>query len=225
MLIDWYEPTATAILGLWQGFLVFIPNLIGAVLVFFLGWAISTGIGKLITELSRKAGLNRAFEKGVWKEAMEKDGIKVDIAAFVGSIFKWVFVIVFLLASIEILGLKQFADFIASVLNYLPNVLVGAIIFVVAIIIADLLEKVVKASVESMKPGYGGLVGTAVKWAILVFATLTILYQLRIAAELIQILFTGIVALIVIAGGIAFGLGGKDLAAEVLEDIKKKLKG
>lgn len=225
MLIDWYEPTATAILGLWQGFLIFIPKLIGAVLVFFLGWAISTGIGKLVTELSRKAGLNRAFEKGAWKEAVEKDGIKVDIAAFIGSIFKWVFVIVFLLAAIEILGLKQFADFIASVLNYLPNVLVGAIIFVVAIIIADMLEKVVKASVESMKPGYGGFVGTAVKWAILVFATLTILYQLRIASELIQILFTGVVALIVIAGGIAFGLGGKDLAAEVLEDIKKKLKG
>ncbi|MDD3728988.1 MAG: hypothetical protein PHH17_01565 [Candidatus Pacebacteria bacterium] len=223
MLIDWYEPTAAAILGLWQGFLVFIPKLTGSLLVFLIGWIIAAGLGKLVAEILRKLGLNSVFEKESWKEAIEKAELKIDVAGFIGSIFKWVLVIVFLLAAIEILGLRQFADFIVSVLNYLPNVLVAAIMFVVAIIIADFLEKITKASVERVWSGYGNLLGTLVRWSIWIFAVLTILYQLKIAPELILILFTGVVALITVAGGIAFGIGGKDIAAEFLSDIKKKL--
>ncbi|MDD2913137.1 MAG: hypothetical protein WCZ99_03645 [Candidatus Paceibacterota bacterium] len=223
MLIDWYEPTAAAILGLWQGFLVFIPKLTGSLLVFLIGWIIAAGLGKLVAEILRKLGLNSVFEKESWKEAIEKAELKIDVAGFIGAIFKWVLVIVFLLAAIEILGLRQFADFIVSVLNYLPNVLVAAIMFVVAIIIADFLEKITKASVERVWSGYGNLLGTLVRWSIWIFAVLTILYQLKIAPELILILFTGVVALITVAGGIAFGIGGKDIAAEFLSDIKKKL--
>lgn len=223
MFIDWYEPTAAAILGLWQGFIVFIPKLIGSLLVFVIGWIISSGIGKLIGDILRKVGLNKIFEKSAWKKAIEKAELKVDVSGFIGSIFRWVLVIVFLFAAIEILGLNQFANFIASILGYLPNVLVAAIIFVVAVIIADIAEKIVKASVEGVKVGYGNLVGTLVRWSIWIFAILTILYQLRIAPELILILFTGVIALITIAGGIAFGLGGKEIASDILSDIKKKL--
>ncbi len=223
MLINWTEPTIIAVLELWQGFLVFIPKLVGSLLVFVIGWIIAAGLGRLIAEILRKVGLNTIFEKEAWKEAIKKAELKIDVAGFIGAIFKWVLVIVFLLASIEILGLKQFADFIASILAYLPNVLVGAIIFVVAIIIADFLEKITKASVERVWAGYGSLLGTLVRWSIWVFAILTILYQLRIAPDLIRILFTGVVGLITIAGGIAFGLGGKDLAAELLKKGKEKL--
>ncbi len=223
MLIDWYEPTAAAILGLWQGFLIFIPKLTGALLIFIIGWIISAGLGKLVSEILRKVGLNTVFEKEAWKEAIEKADLNIDIAGFIGSIFKWVLVIVFLLAAIEILGLSQFADFIASILNYLPNVLVAAIIFVVAIIIADFTEKITKASVESIRAGYGNLMGTLVRWSIWIFAILTILYQLKIAPELILILFTGVVAMITIATGLAFGLGGKEIASDLLSEIKKKI--
>jgi hypothetical protein len=223
MIIDWYEPTASAILGLWEGFIIFLPKIVGSLLVFVIGWIISAGFGKLIAEILRKVGLNNIFEKEGWKEAIKKADLNIDVAGFVGSIFRWVLVIVFLLASIEILGLKQFADFIVSVLNYLPNVLVAAIIFVVAIIIADFAEKITKASVERIQSGYGNLVGTLVRWSIWIFAVLTILYQLRIAPELILILFTGIIALVAIAGGLSFGLGGKEIASDILKDIKKRL--
>ena len=156
------------------------------------------------------------------KDALEKAEFKVDATEFVGAAFKWVLVIVFLLAAVEVLGLTQFAGFLTNVLDYLPNVIVAVLIFVVAVIIADLLEKVVRAAVEGAKVGYGNLVGLIVRWSIWVFAIFAILYQLKIALGLIEILLSGIVGLVVLAGGIAFGLGGKEVAGEILRDLKGK---
>lgn len=223
-LIDWAQIITDAFSDLWGGFIDFIPKLIGAVVVFLIGWFISIAVGKLIAEILKKIKFDRIFEKGGWKNALEKAEIKVDSPTFIGAIFKWILMIVFLLAAVEILGLGQFANFLSNVLNYLPNVIVAALIFVVAIIIADVLEKIVRAAVEGVKVGYGHLVGAIVKWAILVFAILAILTQLKIAPSLIQILINGVVGLIVIAGGLAFGLGGKEVAAEVIRDLREKLR-
>ena len=132
---------------------------------------------------------------------------------------------VFLLAAVEILGLTQFAGFLSAVLAYLPNVVVAAFIFVAAVIIADILEKVVRATVESIRVGYGHIVGVIIRWSIWIFAIFAILVQLKIAQSLLNTLFTGLVGVIVVAAGLAFGLGGREIAAEVLRDLYKKLKG
>ena len=225
VVTDWFDTTVSALKDLWMGFIDFIPNLIGAIIVFLIGWLISIAIGKLIAEILKKIKFNRIFEKGGWKTAMEKADIKVDASAFIGAIIKWVLVIVFLAASVEILGFKELTYFLTGdVLPFLPNVVVAAFIFVVAVIIADILEKIVKAAVEGTKVGYGQLVGVIVKWSIWIFAIFAILLQLGIAESLIKIIIQGIVGLIVIAGGIAFGLGGKDVAGEIMQDLRNRLR-
>ena len=148
----------------------------------------------------------------------------MDASAFIGAIIKWVFAIVFLMAAVEVLGLKGFAGFLGNILGYLPNVVVAAFILVVTVIITDILEKVVRAAVESIKVGYGQVVAAIIRWSIWIFAILAILIQLRVAPSLIQTLFTGLIAVIVIAAGLAFGLGGKEIATDVLRDLYKKLK-
>jgi hypothetical protein len=225
MIGDWYLVTVGALQGLWGGFLGFLPSLIGAIIVFVIGWMVSVGFGKLVAGILKKLRFNQIFEKGNWDEALAKADIKVDTAAFIGAVVKWVLVIVFLMAAVEILGLGEFAGFLSSILGYLPNIVVAAFIFVVTVIMADLLEKVVRVSVESMKVGYGHMVGVIIRWSIWIFALLAILMQLKITPALTQTLLTGFVALLVIAGGLAFGLGGREIANEILKDLYKKLKG
>ena len=225
MLNDWIDITIESLKNVWQGFIDFIPRLIGALVLFIIGWIISVAIGKLVAEVLRRIKFNRIFEKGGWKTALEKAEIKVDASGFIGAIFKWVLMIVFLAAAIEILGFVQLTGFLTDVLNYLPNVVVAAFIFVIAVIIADILEKVVRAAVEGVKVGYGQLVGVIVKWSIWIFAILAILSQLRIEAanwiiDLVKIAFIGIVAMI----AIAFGLGGKEVAGEILRNLRNKFK-
>jgi len=221
----WAETTTVALQNLWQGFLSFIPNLIGAIIVFIIGWLISLGIGKLIAEILTRIKFNQLFERAGWQQALEKAELKVNAAEFVGAIVKWVLVIVFLLAAVEILGLVQFAGLVKNVLAYLPNVIVAALIFVVTVIVVDIVEKVVRAAVEGVKVGYGHFVSAIIKWSIWIFAVLAILHQLGIARSFMETLFTGFVAMLVIALGISFGLGGKEVAAEILRDLRNKLKG
>lgn len=221
---DWYTLTLQALQDLWQGFLNFIPTLIGAIIVFVIGWFISVAVGKLITKILDLIKLNKLFAKGQWDEALEKAGIKANVSGFLGGIVKWILVLVFLIAATEIVGLTQFAGFLNQVLAYLPNVVIAALIFVATVIVVEITEKVVVASIHKLSPKSSHLVAAVVRWAIWVFAILAILLQLGIASSLLQTLFSGVIAMIVISVGIAFGLGGKDVAGEILQDLKRKLK-
>ena len=225
MFLDWYTLTIQSLQNLWQAFMGFVPALIGAIIVFVIGWFISVGVGRLITEILRKIKFNQIFEKGSWDDVLAKADIKVDVSGFIGAIIKWVLVIVFLLAAVEILGFVQFASFLNRVLAYLPNVIVAALIFVVTVIVVDIVEKVVRVAVESIKIGYGQMISAVVKWSIWIFSIMAILYQLGIVRPFMETLFQGLVAILVISLGIAFGLGGKEVAAEILQDLKRKLKG
>lgn len=224
MVFDWTEVTMQALQDLWQGFLNFTPSLLGAIIIFVIGWFVAVGVGKLVGEILKKMKFNQVFENEQWKNALSKAEIKIDAAGFIGAIVKWTLIIVFLLAAVEILGMPEFAEFLRSVLAYLPNVFVAALIFVVAVIIADIVEKIVRASIESIKVGYAQIVSVIIKWSIWIFAFLAILHQLGIAKPFMEILFTGFVAVLVLSLGLSFGLGGRDVAAEFMQDLKKKLK-
>ncbi|OHA76425.1 MAG: hypothetical protein A3J30_00120 [Candidatus Wildermuthbacteria bacterium RIFCSPLOWO2_02_FULL_47_9c] len=210
-----------------SGVVSFVPLLIFAILVLLVGWFIAVGVGRLVADLLTRIKFNQVFERGNWKEALAKADLKVDPAGFIGGIFKWVLVIVFLLAAVEILGFEQFAGFLRDVLAYLPNVIVAALILVVAIIVADIAEKVVRASVEGAKIGHGQFISSVVKWFIWIFALFSALLQLDIAVLPVQVLIQtfvqGIGYGVALAVAIAFGLGGKDQAAEILRDLRNKM--
>ena len=225
ILLNWYSVTLNSLVNLWQGFLAFIPALIGAVVVFVIGWFVAEAVGKVVADILKRAQFNQLFAGTGWKDALVKAEIKVNTAEFIGGLFKWTLLFVFLLAAVEILGLSQFATFLTNVLAYLPNVLVASLIFVVAVIISELTEKILKVTVEGAGMGYGHFVGVIVKWSIWIFAIIAILLQLGVTPFLMQTLFTGLVAFLVVAGGLAFGLGGKEVAGEFLQDLKRKLKG
>jgi hypothetical protein len=225
MVQDWYIVTIQALQNLWQLFLTFLPKFIGAIIVFIIGWFIALGVGKLIAKILQLVRLNQLFARSGWDEALEKAGLKADVAGFIGVICKWILVIVFLLAAVEILGFVQFASFLNNVISWLPNVIVAVAIFVVAVIVADILEKIVVAAVEKTKFGFANFAGVIVRWSIYVFAILAILLQLGIAPALIQMLFAGLVGMLAISAGLAFGLGGKELASDILDNLRKKLKG
>ena len=228
MVVDWWLEIQKTFSALLPDIGEFILKLIGAIIVFVIGWFIAIAVGKLVAEILKRLKFNRLFEKEGWKKALEKAELKIDASEFIGAIFKWVLVIVFLQIAVGILGWFQFADLLAKVISYLPNVIIAALIFVVAVIVADIVEKLVVAAAEGAKFAYTHLAGAIVKWAVWIFAILAILRQLIIVPEFVNILFGaivyGIVALLVISFGIAFGLGGKEVAAEILQGLKKKLK-
>lgn len=224
MVQEWSQITLQSLQSLWQGFLNFVPKLIGAIIIFIVGWFISVWIGKLVAAILRKIKLDKVFQRTDWKETLEKADFKMSVSDFVGEIIKWVLIIVFLLAAVDILQIPQFAGFLKEILGWLPNLVVAVAIFVVAAVVAEFAEKLARAVVGKLKAGYTKAIGSIVRWAIWIFAIMAILIQLGIAKDLIQILVTGFVALIVISFGLAFGLGGKDVAREFVSNFRNRLR-
>jgi hypothetical protein len=220
---DW---SLTVIQPFLQNFISFVANLVLAIIVFVIGYLISVGIGRVIAEILKSIKFNKLFDKEGWHKALQRANVDVNPSEFIGAIFKWVFVIVFLLISVDILHLAQFGMILTEVLNYLPNVIVAALIFVVAVIISDIIEKVIRVSVEKMRVGYGYIAASIVKWAIWIFTIFLILEQLLPNSDLIKTLYMaivwGIVGTISLGVAIAIGLGGKETAAEIISDMHKK---
>ncbi|HAJ44767.1 TPA: hypothetical protein DCL87_02360, partial [Candidatus Azambacteria bacterium] len=126
-------------------------------------------------------------------------------------------------AALDVLGLTQVNVFLQQIIAYLPSVIVAAFILVAAALIANAAYRIVIGSARGADLPSSGLLAGIAKWSIWIFAILAALYQLGIAGPLIQTIFTGFVAMVVIAGGLAFGLGGKDAAARYLEKLKQDI--
>jgi hypothetical protein len=222
-----YTEWLPAIQPFLQQLVDFVGRLLLAVIVFIIGYLISIAIGKLIAEVLKSVKFNKLFEKEGWRKALQRANIEVNPSEFIGAIFKWVFVIVFLLVAVSVFGLPAFSIVLTQVLGYLPNVVVAVLVFVVAIVISDIVEKVVRATVERLKVGYGYIASSIVKWAIWIFTFFLILDQLLPASLLIKTLYTsivyGAVGALALGIGLAIGLGGKDTAGKVIADMYRKI--
>jgi len=222
---DW---ALTVIQPFLQQFFGFIANLLLAIIVFVIGYLISIAIGRIIAEILKSIKFNKLFEKEGWRKALQRANVEVNPAEFIGVIFKWVFVIVSLVLAVDVLKLTSFTAFLTQVLGYLPNVIVAVLVFVVAIVISDLVEKVVRVTIERLKVGYGYIVSSVIKAAIWIFAFFLILDQLLPQSLLIKTLYTaivyGVVGALTLGAGLAIGLGGKDTAGKIIDDVYKKIK-
>lgn len=223
VLQTWGDVIVASLQQVWATVAVFLPLFIGAVVVLILGWIIAVAVGKVVEQIVRALRLDTILSKLDFEKTLERAGWKLNSGAFVGGLVRWFLIIVFLLASVNILGLTQVSDFLQDVLLYIPNVIVAAFILIISAVLSEAVEKFVRGSVEAA--GYRGtFVGVVARWAIWLFAFAAALLQLGIATALVQTLVTGLVAALAIAFGLAFGLGGKEVASDFLQKVRSELK-
>lgn len=198
----------------------FLPNVIIAVIIFALGWAFGSVLGRAVSHLVTVLRIDNALHKAGMDAVSERAGVKVSLAGFLGGVIKWLVIVAFTVASAEILGLTQVTQLLRDILMYIPQVIIASIVLVIAMLVGDFVARLVKHSVRAT--GMKGEFAAAVaKWSIIivggVFPALT---QLRIASGLVEVLFTGVVFAISLALGLSFGLGGRDAAARAIEKMK-----
>jgi hypothetical protein len=223
ILQTWGEVITASFQQLWSGFISFLPNLLGAIVVFIIGWFIAEVIGKLAAQIVHVLRIDQVLERIGFKKSLSRANMKLNSGKFIGELVKWFFIIVFLMAATDILNLPQVTEFLGQILFYIPKLIAAVLILLAGVLIANFLGRLVKASVETSGLGSASALGGVAKWSVLVFAILTALIQLGIAAALIQTIFTGLVAALAISVGLSFGLGGKDLAARILEGIRSSI--
>ncbi|MCK5021678.1 MAG: hypothetical protein KAR54_00310 [Candidatus Pacebacteria bacterium] len=224
ILQTWGEVLSQSFLNLWMVIVSFVPNLIVAIVIFIAGWVAGVLFGRVIERIIRSLGVDKVLRSAGVEKTFNKAGFRLDTGAFIGALIKWFIIVVFLIASFDVLGLDQVNLFLQQVvLLYLPRVIVSAIILLVAAVIAEVTENLVRGSAKAAGVKQARLLGVISHWAILIFAGLMALYQIGVAATFVQTLFTGFVVALSLAIGLSFGLGGKNAAADVIDEFRKKI--
>lgn len=226
IVAEWADVFTRSFQDLWFIAINFIPNVIFAVVIFVIGWVIGSIVGRVIAQVVRALRLDDALRGAGVEDLFGRAGFGLNSGRFIGELVKWFMVVVFLMASLEILGLSQVNVVLQSVvLIYLPQVIAAVLILVLAAVVAELAKSVVIASARAAGAHSAHLMGSIAKWAIWILALLAALSQIGIAAEFAQTLFMGVVIGLSIAFGLAFGLGGKDAAQEYLSKLRKEMSG
>lgn len=210
----------TLIASINRGFLAaatFIPNILAGIVILLIGIILGSIVKRIVVEVLNALKIDSYLKKYGVPEA-KREFSWTNILA---EIARWFVIILFLIPTAEVWGLPQVTTILNSFLLYLPNVFVAAIIGLVGLVFARLAHDVVLGSTREISPDASQAIAASARWAIIIFVMLAVLNQLGVARDLIRILFTGFVAMVSIAGGIAFGLGGQTSAREVLESLKK----
>jgi hypothetical protein len=219
----WRDTIVTSFNDVLLGVGLILPRLLSALIIFIIGWIIAVLIGKLVTTLVQALKVDNLFRGTEVEKVVNRGGFTLDIARFLGGLIKWFILIVAFVAAFDVLGLVAVNMFLIGVLNYIPNVIVAVVILLVAAVVGEVLQKIVRGSAAAAGMGAANFLGSVTKWAIWIFAILSALLQLQIAAPFLETLFTGIVIALSLAFGLAFGLGGQQAASETIAKLRKEV--
>jgi len=222
--MTWGDVFNVSLQNLWWGFVQFVPSFIVAVVFFIVGWVLGSVLAKALEQVFRSLKVDNLLRSIGVESFFRKAGMNLNSGYFIGQVVKWFVIVVFLIPSLELVGLNSIRDFLQNdVLGFLPRVIVAALILIIATIVAEALSKTVKASARTMNLTSANMLGAVAKYAVWIFAFIIALGQLGVADYYMSVLFTGIIAMISIGGALAFGLGGKEAAAKFIAKVSEEV--
>lgn len=219
---DYTTVVQSSFTNLYDQIIIYLPSIIAALIVLLLGWVIGMFLSNVIARGLRSIGIDKLGEQVGLKRLAERSGHDVRISVIIQWIIKWFFILTSIIAAADILGLETVSNFFYNdVFGYAGHVVIAMAILLLSFLAANFLSNVVEGTVRAGGFESARVLGSITKWAIIIFAVIAALSELQIAQSFLNDLFRAVVAMLAIAGGLAFGLGGKDHARKVLDYVEK----
>lgn len=199
-----------------------LPRILGALLIFIIGWIIAKLLKRGVIKLLRLIKFDFLTEKTGIDKFLKEGGSKSDSIGIIGTLIYWILMLIVIIATLNSLNLTVASTLFNEIMLYVPNIIVAIVILVIGIYLARMFSQIVKTSLTGMKEVTAGLLSKITYYAIIVLTVFVTLGQLNIAQEIVTSAFIILFGAICLALALAFGLGGKDSASEILDDMKKK---
>jgi hypothetical protein len=190
-----------------------------AIVFFIIGWVLGSLLAKAIEQVFGSLKVDSLFKAIGADNFFRKAGMNLNSGYFVGQVVRWFVIIVFLLPSLNLVGLSDVSAFLGtSVLGFLPQVIIAAFVLIIAAFVSEGLSKTVLATAKVMNLKASNMLANVAKYAVWIFAIIIALGKLGLD-NYISILFSGIVAMLALGGALAFGLGAKDAAGRFIAKL------
>lgn len=215
-ITDWGVAAMTAWAAGLTALLAWVPKLLGAIVVVLIGWAIATACYAIVDRLLRAVHFDQLMARVGVSGALQRAQIPMGPSAAVATVVKWAVWLVTFSVAASTLGLPALSAGIGAIIAYIPNVIAAAVIIGLGLVLANFVRDVVRSAAASANVSMASMLGEVGFWAIAVFAVLGAIGQLDIAPRLVETIYTGVIAAAALAGGLAFGLGLREQARDVL---------
>lgn len=203
-----------------SGMIVFLQSFLAGLIVLIIGVIVAAILRQFALEALKLFKIETFLKKYGVPEAKGE----LNWSNILAEIVRWFVIMLFLIPAVKVWGVPEATGVINQIILYIPRVFVATILALIGLVFANLAHDIVLASVHSVSTDTSRVVASVAKWSIIIFVIFGVLVQLGVAEDLIKILFTGIVAMLSLAGGIAFGLGGQQTARELLELVKRRFR-
>lgn len=206
-------------------FVSFLPALLGAIILLIIGWYISKGVARLVERGLRAIGLERAAERSGIGQFIEQSGTRWTVSRIIGVLVLWSIFLIFIQAAASILGMAQVTALINSIILFIPNLIVALAIIVVGALIAKFLAGLVRGSLYEIGVANPGFFAKLTQYVVIGFAIVAAFNELGIAETVVNTLLIGVIGALALALGLAFGLGGREVAAQITQSWYDKGSG
>lgn len=215
----WTQSLVTAMTALWTKVANFIPNLFGALVVVLLGFVVAKLLDALLSRLLAKLGLDRLMAGTGLTKLMGRAGIRVPISTLVGKIVYWFVLLIFLVSAAESLGLQRVSATLDVLALYLPKVFGAVLVLLVGVLLAQLVNGIVRGAAEGVGIEYAGGLGRVAQWLVIVISISVAISQLEIKTDLLNHVIVIALITVGLAVALAMGLGSRDIAGQILAGI------
>lgn len=213
---QWSEALMTSLAAALALFFAAIPKIIGFVVIVIAGWIVASLIDRALAAVLRAIRFNELAQRAGLADFVAKMGMNTDSAGVIGLVVKWFIRLIALVVAFDALGLPAVSDVLRELLMWLPNVVVALVVLVIGGLAARGLSNIVRGSAAEAgltNANFLARLSSAIVWA---FAIVVAVNQIGIATELVNTLFMAVVGALALGLGLAFGLGGRETAAEIL---------
>jgi hypothetical protein len=213
---EWSDAMFTSLAAAMALLFSAIPKIIGFLLIIVAGWFIASLIERGLAAVLRSIHFNDLSERAGLTDFIRRMGMNTDAAGMIGLVVKWFVRLIALVVAFDALGLPAVSEVLRQLLLWLPNVVVALVVLVIGGLAARGLSNVVRGAASEAGLGNANFLAKTASVVVWAFAIVVAVNQLGIATELVNTLFMAVVGALALGVGLAFGLGGRETAAEIL---------
>jgi hypothetical protein len=215
---DWGDALLTSTTQALALFLGAIPKVLAFIVIVILGWMIAAVAGRAVEAVLRTVRFNDMAQRSGFGGFVANTGVETDAAGFIALIAKWFIRLIALVVAFDALGLPAVSDVLRQLLLWLPNLVVAVAVLIIGGLAANALAGIVRGATAKADLGNPDLLANIARIAVWAFAIVVAVNQIGIARELVNTLFMAAVGAVALAAGLAFGLGGRETAAQMWRD-------
>src|SRR5579859_4940347 len=205
---------------------LFLPALIGAILLLIVGWIIADLVARLVGTLLRRLGFEAVAQRTGVTGFIAMTGARDASAGMViAELVKWFVRLIFIEMAAEVLHITAVSNLINSFILFIPNLIVALVVVMIGVLVGNFVANVVRGGAGEMGFGAPNLLAAVARWVVVGFSVIVALNQVGIAATLVNALFIAIVAALALALGLAFGLGGREVAGQIWQQWYRSGRG